>query len=156
VHHATLQAFELARDPDFEDGLPAHQVQKMYFHVMPRGRLRFWMGVMRLTGRDPRKFGRNGDIDLVSLVDEGDFPTHASIDISPVRERKDAAAACHASQLDGGMPRRGLLSCILRWYTRRERFMRAYPPAEGGKLERDLFAGIALDWSRNSTVHKNG
>ena len=53
---------------------------------------------MPLFGKDPSRFGQNGDVDLLSLVGE-DFPVHAQIDYRQVAEVKEAATACHASQL---------------------------------------------------------
>ena len=97
---------------------------------------------MSLFGRDPRKFGRNHDIDLQSIVEQGEFPNHAVIDIRPVREERDQATACHASQLGGGTPRRGPLSWLMSWFNRREYFMRAVPEPEPGLRERDLFEGL--------------
>jgi N-acetyl-1-D-myo-inositol-2-amino-2-deoxy-alpha-D-glucopyranoside deacetylase len=74
IHKATVRAFELAGQADYQDGLPPYQPEKLYFHVIPKGYLRLAVGLMPLFGRDPRHFGRNGDVDLISLVKDGDFP----------------------------------------------------------------------------------
>jgi LmbE family N-acetylglucosaminyl deacetylase len=144
IQKATVQAFKLAGDPGYKDPqeLSPYQPQKLYFHVFPKGALRLAVRLMPLFGRDPRKFGRNGDIDLMPLVEQGEFPTHAWIDFRPVIEQRDAAAACHASQLEGGPPRAGLLSWIWRWIGAKEQFMRAYPETINGVKERDLFEGV--------------
>jgi LmbE family N-acetylglucosaminyl deacetylase len=104
--------------------------------------LRFWLRIMPLLGRDPHKFGRNGDIDLPAIIKDGSFPVHAEIDIHDVIDLKDEAADCHISQLGGGPPRRGPISWLVRRYSMKEQFMRAYPPAEDGLWESDLFAGV--------------
>jgi LmbE family N-acetylglucosaminyl deacetylase len=141
VHKATVLAFEKAGDPDFApDGLPPYQPQKLYFHTFPRGFLRLAVRVLPIFGKDPRKWGRNGDIDLASLALE-DFPTHAVIDYRPVSERKAEAAACHASQGGPGMGR-GITGWLLRLGSTKEAFMRAYPPPEPGAREKDLFEGV--------------
>ena len=142
IHRATVEAFRLAGDPDLADGLPPYQPLKLYFHVMPKGSLRFALRVLALLGQNPHHLGRNRDIDLAALVEEGDFPTHAVIDYRRAAKRKDAAAACHASQLDGAALRRGPLRWVLRWFGARDRFMRAYPPAGPDTHEDDLFAAI--------------
>ncbi len=142
IHRATVEAFSMAGDNNFIGDLPPYRPQKLYYHVMPKGMMRVGVHLMRLFGRDPHRFGRNGDIDLAALVEEGDFPVHASIDYHSVRDRKDAAAACHSSQLGGGPPRQGLFNLVLRWFNRREQFMRAYPPITTGRKENDLFAGV--------------
>ncbi len=121
IHKATTKAFHLAGDPAFvdPDGLPPYQPQKLYYQTYSQRALRLAVKLLPLLGRDPRHFGRNGDIDIQALVEEGDFPIHARIDYRPVVEKREAAAACHASQLDGGPPRRGLLgwsgACSVMW-----------------------------------------
>lgn len=142
IQRATVLAFRLAGDPDLDDELPTWQPQKLYYHVFPKVFLRLAVRAMRLVGRDPHHFGRNGDIDLQALVEEGDFPVHAEIDIRAVRKEKAAAGACHASQLDGGPPRRGPLDLLMRWLDRKEQFMQAIPPAPNGRRERDLFVNV--------------
>ncbi|MCC7128846.1 MAG: PIG-L family deacetylase [Anaerolineae bacterium] len=144
IHRATVQAFHLAGQADYRDpqGLTPFQPQKLYYHVLPKQMLRWAVRLMPLLGRDPRKFGHNQDIDLVRLVEQGDFPTHAWIDFRSVSEQRDAAAACHASQFSGEPPRRSPLSWVWRWTGQREQFMRAYPEARNGVREKDLFAGI--------------
>jgi LmbE family N-acetylglucosaminyl deacetylase len=142
VHKACVEAFHLSSSEAFQDELPPHQPQKLYYHVISKGLLRFGVRVLPLFGKDPHHYGRNGDVDLVELVEDGDFPIHAEIDIRSVEEIKDAASACHVSQLHGSTPRRGPLNWFMRRYSKKEQFMRAFPPAEVGLREKDLFAGI--------------
>jgi len=138
VHQATVQAFEMASDPAFQDGLPPHRPAKLYFHTLPRRALRWAVRLMPLFGKDPHRWGRNQDIDLTRLVDQ-DFSVHAVIDYQAVRERKAQASACHASQGGSGMLR-GLMGWMVRLGGRRDSYMRAYPPpADGLRRERDLF-----------------
>jgi LmbE family N-acetylglucosaminyl deacetylase len=142
IHKATLEAFNQAGDPDHDNGVPPHQPQKLYYHTISRGFLKLAVWLLRLTGKDPRRWGQNDDIDLVSILDE-DFPVHARIDYRNVEHRKNAAAVCHASQGGGG-----LASGPIRWVFRliqgasKDGFMRAFPPAEPGKYEEDLFEGV--------------
>jgi len=140
IHNATVEAFRLASDPGYPgpSGLPAFQPQKLYYHIFPKGMLRWAVRILPLVGRDPRHFGRNGDIDLVDLVESGDFPAHARIDCRSVQEKRDAASACHASQLSG--PPSGIMSRLMRLFGGREMYMRAYPAVEGRLKENDLFA----------------
>jgi LmbE family N-acetylglucosaminyl deacetylase len=140
VHNATVMAFELAGDPRFTDDLPPLKPQKLYFYTMSRRFLRWAVRLMPIFGKDPRHFGRNGDVDLASLTGE-DFPEHAFIDFSQVRERKMQASICHESQGGPGMGS-GIMGWAMRLGGSRETFMRAYPPPEPGLRERDLFAGI--------------
>jgi N-acetyl-1-D-myo-inositol-2-amino-2-deoxy-alpha-D-glucopyranoside deacetylase/mycothiol S-conjugate amidase len=98
--------------------------------------------VLPLFGRDPRRFGANHDIDLVSLTTE-DFPVHAVVSITGAAARARLAAfACHRSQLDGAGTS-GVVGWLSSRLPQREAFMRAYPPVPpGARREHDLFAGL--------------
>ena len=140
VHHATVEAFSLAGDTSFTDDLPPYQPQKLYFHIMPKGFLRLGVMLMRLMGRDPRQFGRNGDIDLLDIVKSGNFPVHAKINYRSVYEKKEAAARCHESQLDGAAMTNPIIRMYNRIFSSWDYYMRAVPQPLNGGTERDLFA----------------
>jgi N-acetyl-1-D-myo-inositol-2-amino-2-deoxy-alpha-D-glucopyranoside deacetylase len=144
IHNATVKAFQLAGDPQFSDGLPLFQPQKLYFHIIPKKWLKLGIFVLSLLGKDPHHFGKNRDIDLASLVAEGDFPTHARINYRSVAASKDAAAACHLSQLGGASLRQGPMRLIQNLLGSSDLFMCAYPLPPSGRVERDLFSGIEL------------
>ena len=140
IHQATVFAFEKAADASFhpEAGAP-FQPGKLYFHTFPRGFLKLAVRVMKLFGRDPRKFGRNGDIDLQSIA-EVNFPTHAKINIQSVDSLKAAAGACHASQGGVGM-RQGIMGLFTKLFGEHEEYMQAYPAiGSGWKVKKDLLA----------------
>jgi len=142
IQKATTLAFEKAGEASFhpEAGLP-YKPQALYYHLFPRTFLKWATRLMPLFGMDPRRWGRNKDIDLKSLVDV-EFPTHARIDIRDVVQTKREAGACHASQ--GGIRmRRGLMGFATRALEKYEDYMRAYPPTNGKtKIVNDLFEGI--------------
>jgi LmbE family N-acetylglucosaminyl deacetylase len=144
LHKATVQAFHLAGDPNFADpeNLPPYCPQKLYYQTFSKTALRLIVRLLHLVGRDPRRFGRNGDIDLQTLVEDGNFPIHAVIDYRSVLAKRDAAAACHASQLGGGPPSRGVLGWIWNLFGGREVYMRAVPAPQKGEKEKDLFEGV--------------
>ncbi|MCX6080016.1 MAG: PIG-L family deacetylase [Chloroflexi bacterium] len=140
IHNATVLAFEKAADPAFhpESGAP-FQPEKLFFHTFPRGFLKMAVKLMPLFGQNPRKFGRNGDIDMKSIA-EVNFPTHAKIDISSVQNIKAAASACHASQGGVGM-RRGLMGVFIKLFGEYEEYMQAYPEVPTNwKIKKDLLA----------------
>jgi LmbE family N-acetylglucosaminyl deacetylase len=139
IQQATVRAFEQAGNPDFAvESLPVYSPQRLYFHKMPNGMLKFAVKILPLIGKDPHKFGSNGDIDLVPIA-EVNFPTNARINIRPVLKKKEAAGACHASQ-GGGRMGGGVVSLLLRMFNGSESFMRAYPLVEDGeKVANDLF-----------------
>jgi N-acetyl-1-D-myo-inositol-2-amino-2-deoxy-alpha-D-glucopyranoside deacetylase len=140
IQRATVRAFEQAGNPEFAaHSLPVHTPERLYFHKMPNGLLKFAVRFLPLIGKDPHKFGSNGDIDLVPIA-EVDFPTNARIDIRSVLKKKRQAGACHASQ-GGGRMGGGVVSLLMRLFSGTEAFMRAFPPVtEAEKVVKDLFA----------------
>jgi LmbE family N-acetylglucosaminyl deacetylase len=144
IHQATVMAFEKADDASFhpESGSP-FKPRALYFHVFPHKLLRLATRVMPIFGVNPRKFGRNKDVDLKALT-EFDFPVHVKINIRPVSKVKAEAGACHASQ-GGVQMRRGVMGLVTRLMGEYEDFMRAYPPVNGShRVTHDLFAEFSL------------
>jgi LmbE family N-acetylglucosaminyl deacetylase len=140
MHRATVSGFRIASEPAVViEGLEAYQPQKLYFQTFPRGLLKVLVGLMRLVGRDPRKFGNNKDVDLLAIA-EVNFPTNAIIDYRRVADIRDEASRCHASQ-GGGSLTAGWFAPIRRIFSSKEIFMRA-EPVPNGRIERDLFEGI--------------
>ncbi|HEY5983139.1 MAG TPA: PIG-L family deacetylase [Anaerolineales bacterium] len=141
MHQATNLAFERSADPSFypEAGEP-FSPPALFYYVLPNRLLRLITRLMPLVGIDPRRWGRNKDIDLVSLT-AFEFPIHVRINIAPVAKIKAQAGACHASQ--GGIQmRRGLMAFIMGMLGETESFMRAFPPVDTGhRISRDLFEG---------------
>ena len=140
IHKATVRAFEKADHPAFhpEVGAP-FQPGALYYQVFPRWFLKWMTRLMPLTGKDPTKWGRNGDINLKELA-EVDFPVHVRLDVRSVAQIKEQAGAQHASQGGVGM-RRGLMGFISRLFGEKEDYMRAYPPVENrrNRIAKDLF-----------------
>lgn len=140
IQRATVRAFEQSGNPEFATGdLPVFTPERLFFHKMPNGLLKFAVKILPIFGRDPHKFGANGDIDLVPIA-EVNYPTHARIDIRSVLKKKEKAGACHASQ-GGGRMGGGVISLLMRLFSGNESFMRAFPPVTvGEKVAKDLFA----------------
>lgn len=140
IHRATLSAFHASGDVS-RGKLPPWQPDKLYFHTMPHGFLRVAVILLPLFGKDPRKFGSNGDIDLTAIAG-ANFPTHARVDAHRFRQVQDAAANCHASQ-GGREMSRGLRAWLSRLFSSHDTFMRDYPtPKPREPIEKDLYAGI--------------
>lgn len=138
IHNATVEAFKLAADDSFTDpdGLEPFRASKLYFQTISRTFLRWMVRFYRLIGKDPRKFGRNQDIDMAAIA-EVDFPTNAVIRYGSVADIRDAASKCHVSQ-GGASLTGGFMAPIRRIFMAKEMYMRAYPPPNG-KVETDLF-----------------
>ena len=142
IHNATVLAFDKANDASFhpEAGAP-FQPRGLYYQVFPRWFLKVMTRVMPIFGKDPSKWGRNGDINLKELA-EVDFPVHVRLDIRAVAEIKREAGACHASQGGVGM-RRGLMGFVTKVFGEHEDYMRAYPPVDGNfRRKQDLFESL--------------
>jgi LmbE family N-acetylglucosaminyl deacetylase len=148
MHRATTRAFHAAGDPaqypdQFDEGLEPYRPAKLYYNTFPRAILRMRVWRMRLGRQDPRRMGRNQDIDLVAILDR-QMPTHARIKVGSYRGAWDAASECHASQQN---PRQqaDLVDRLLRLAVRHQSFTRAWPEPNGREpIERDLFEGLVF------------
>lgn len=140
----TTEAFFAAGDPESypDTASAAFQPQRLYYTAFSNRMVKVFTALMRLRGQDPKRAGRNKDIDWTKI---GVAPSnlHAYINYTPYWEVKREASAQHPSQ-GGGSSRARLLP---EWLQRRllatETFIRAYPPAQGRLRETDLFAGVA-------------
>ena len=145
IHNATVRAFPLADDSGYQPELgPAFQPQKLYFNSFDKRWMKLAVRLMPLFGQNPHTFGRNKDIDVTQLV-EPEFPIHARIRITgEALTRREAASACHKSQLPSGPPTRGLIGLLFRLLGSNDTYMRAQPPVPAGVriTERDLFEGV--------------
>lgn len=143
IHKATVMAFHAAADPALYPLAGAsHRAEKLYFQVMSRKLLRLVVKALPLFGQDPRRYGRNKDIDISALA-AVDFPVHARVQLSKeARELQEKARACHISQIGGMRPRFSLLGLVTKLAGQRDSFMRAYPPPVKGRMENDLFEGV--------------
>lgn len=137
IHRAAKRAFELLQEKKSANG---YAPQKLYFHLVPRWWAQLGVWSMRLSGKDPRRMGRNGDIDLLAVLAEK-FPVNARIDVDGVYTERMKAFACHASQ-GGGAAGGRLGEWFSRWLSRKDLFMRGAPDPGAGKVERDLFEGV--------------
>lgn len=142
IHKATVEAFYAAGDAKlYAEAGAAFQPQKLYFDVFPKGLLKFALRVLPLFGQNPRKFGKNKDIDLTSLMDVV-YPIHAVVRLGKKAvEMRDKAADCYVSQKEGRPPSTGMMKLLLPFFGRKDSYMRAFPPP-GGRRETDLFQGV--------------
>lgn len=145
IQRAATRAFEMAAQADVavKDGLAAYAPQKLYYNVIPHGFIKAGILILQLLGKDPRRFGSNGDIDLVEIASVS-FPVTTRVNFNPVAGVREKAAACHESQ-GGRQQSRGIMPLLRRLFGGGETFMRAYPPADHHRLEKDLFAGVELN-----------
>ena len=145
THEAVKKAFPAANNPDlYPEAGPPFQPGKLYFLARARKLMKVMIKLMPLFGRDPRRFGRNGDIDLTKMT-VGEPHIHAVIRLGKQSvETRNKAVACHPSQSSGPGTRPGLfrmMEFIHKLQGPRESFTRAYPPPARHR-EKDLFAGL--------------
>lgn len=143
IQRATVKAFELANDPDYEvHNLPPYQPQKLYYNRFPTFMMRMRIWQTRLRREDPRRVGRNRDIDLLKILENVE-PAHAKVDIKNYLDVWAAASACHKSQ-GGGLGRDGLLLRLFRLFAgTNQEFTRVFPSPQYPYVdEHDLFANV--------------
>lgn len=140
VHQATVLAFDRVRQE--LKATDPQALSRLYYHTMPKLSAKIAVFWMRLLGKDPRKIGRNKDIDLVQIASQS-FPVHVKINYKKVLEQREQAAACHASQ-GGGKKPFGLSAWLMRILSRPvDRFMQGFPePMPNHRMQNDLFWGM--------------
>ena len=139
VNRATEKAFFSFYGDEIKN-LKYYQPEKLYFHTMPIGLFKYFIKIMPILGMDPGRFGKNKDIDLTQIVDR-EYPIHAKINYRQVEQKREGAAACHASQ--GGIRTANpVLRLLNRLFGKQDTFMRIHPLPVRGEIERDLFAGL--------------
>lgn len=146
AHRAAMAAFHAAADParypeQLSQGLQPWQPQKLYYSTFGALFFRTMISLMRLFGRDPRRFGQNNDIDLTRIVGES-TPITTTIDSKDFLAQKEQAWAAHASQQSGRGPFTRLPEPLRRRFFANEHFTRVVPAWQGGPIERDLFTDI--------------
>jgi LmbE family N-acetylglucosaminyl deacetylase len=152
THNAVVKAFAASGDAgQFPQAGPAFQPAKLYFGVRSHRLMKLIVKLMPLFGQNPRKFGRNKDVDFTNIVDH-DYPINAAVRLTKkAMETRNKAALCHASQGGGRQPTRNwdLIGLVNTFFTYKNRFfgyydtfMRAYPPPSNHHRESDLFEGL--------------
>jgi LmbE family N-acetylglucosaminyl deacetylase len=150
LHHATLRAYELhygvridvanwsgdVAQPAVVATPSGQPAPPLYFAVFPKGLIRTAVRVLPWFRQDPRKFGRNKDIDLAQIA-SWEVPITTVIGSGPYAGTKERASNCHASQRP---PSQGplLIRLFFRAGRGKEHFSRVYPPAEPRVVERAL------------------
>jgi LmbE family N-acetylglucosaminyl deacetylase len=142
IQRATVAGFRMAGDPAHAfDATTPFAPQRLFFHTFPHTFLKWAVRLLRFFGKDPRRFGRNGDIDIAAIA-EVEFPIHANISIRSVLHEKERASACHASQ--GGGVFAGPMRIAARIFGAHENFMQAWPEEPPRHMRRDLFEDVNL------------
>lgn len=144
----TKEAFEAAGDPSRypEIGPAPYQPARLYYTAFSNRMVKLFSFLMRLRGQDPKRAGRNKDIDWTRIGIEP-RRLNARINYRKYWDVKVAAGAEHPSQGGGPSRSRMIPEPIQKRFMATETFIRAYPPVPDGYREYDLFAGLNLDAS---------
>ena len=141
VHQATRKAFYDAVNPGINlQGQFHYQPQKLYYYTISKKVMRWLVRVMPIIGKDPSRYGQNGDIDLRS-ISKAIFPVHAKINYAEVADIRAEASYCYASQ-GGKQVNKGASGLLRGWSQNSEIFVRDYPTPVKGHIETDLFEGV--------------
>lgn len=136
---AATAAFYLARA---HAGADWRGPRKLYYTALDKNLIKVFVRVAPLFGVDPRRFGRNRDIDAVE-ISRWRTPVTTRINVAGYRELKLAASRAHASQYGGGPGFLAFLPGFLRRkLTETESFTRVFPAPSTGveqSLTADLF-----------------
>ena len=146
VHRATGSAFhesgEVNSYPEqLTNGLKPYRPQKLYYFSFPRSLVREFQEAVRQAG---------GDSDFTDLDPETlgipDEEISSVVDIVAYAERKDNAARCHRTQVQGD-PFGWVPDSLRKRVLSAEYLIRVEPPASGreGPGEDGLFSGIKAD-----------
>jgi LmbE family N-acetylglucosaminyl deacetylase len=147
IHRATSVAWNAMNDdkcyPEHASaGLSPWSPTKLYYSTTNTRFLKVGCVLLRLIGRDPRRFGANKDMDLLKMIDQT-TPTTTAISTGAYLAGKDRSWRCHRSQL-------GIMGLLLllprpirRLFDNEELFTRVVPSwNEKEQQEQDLFAEV--------------
>jgi LmbE family N-acetylglucosaminyl deacetylase len=139
-HKVTKAAFFAAGDPLKypEFGLESYQPERLYYSAFSNRWVRIGIIMMRLKGQDPKRAGRNQDIDFTQIGVSPEKIT-TSIDYRRYWDVKRMASAEHGSQGGGTSFGRQFPIWIQKQLFGKESFILAYPPPPPGYREDDLF-----------------
>ena len=114
-------------------------IPRLYVTAFSRRFLRLAVRLLPLVGQDPRKFGRNKDIDLVQIT-SWFVPITAQLNVKPYIPYKERASACHLSQRPPTQQGSFITRLAFRRAQHLETFSRLYPPLKRSeRMETDLF-----------------
>lgn len=138
----TTTAFWAAGDADkFIDSGEPYQPQRLFYSAFSNWMVKIFTFLMVIHGKNPKKAGRNKDIDYTKLGVPG-RKIHARIDYRNYWDIKKSASAAHGSQGGGTSNSRALPEWLQRRFLAKEYFIRVVPPTPDGTKINDLFDGV--------------
>jgi LmbE family N-acetylglucosaminyl deacetylase len=134
INQATLAAFQkLQAEPEHPEKLYYTTFSKAFAHAALR--------MAKLLRRDPRKFGRNKDLDLQASFDAITPVTTRIAVAAKYRAISDEARRCHASQMQMNPVAETIGKVVSPALFREVTLSRVLPPPQPKeRIERDLFS----------------
>jgi len=138
VYKSVVEALKIAADSQVKiEGMAPFHPAGVYFHTFSRKFMRMVVKLMPLVGKDPTKFGKNGDINFLEIL-KIDFPIHVHIHYRKYAAVREKASACYRSQ--GGDQQSGFfITWLERLFSSTESYMRYYPEPKHSGIRRDFF-----------------
>ncbi len=137
INQATVEAFQRLQSE-------TEHPQKLYYTAISRRMIGLGIKMMRLLGKDPRKGGRNADVDYVATY-EALTPVTTSISVKPYLSVAWKAMDCYASQIQIPALLRSLRGIIGPFFLNKIELARVYPePLEQEATEHDIFEKVAF------------
>ncbi|HEY7348715.1 MAG TPA: PIG-L family deacetylase [Ktedonobacterales bacterium] len=137
MNQATVAAFERLQTE-------GEHPEKLYYTTFPQRVLRVGLVVMKALRQNPRKAGKNHDMDLKATVDAM-TPVTTRVPIDGYQASLRAAMRCHASQIQRSALGDLLSRPFSRLFLRNLTLSRVYPAAQPQeRMERDLFANLPV------------
>src|SRR5262249_43383480 len=137
INRATVAAFQQLQ------GEPEHPA-KLYYTTESGRMARLVLATLKVLRKDPRKLGKNHDVDLQAAV-EALTPITTRVRVGAGNLTPTIAATrCHASQMQSSGLSGLAQSLGARLFLRTLRLSRVYPaPQPGERTERDVFEGLS-------------
>jgi LmbE family N-acetylglucosaminyl deacetylase len=142
-HKVATAAFFAASDPEQypEVGIEPFQPLRLYYQALSKRLVKVFALSLRLQGQDPKRRGRNQDIDTTQLGVPPEKIT-TTIDYRKYWDVKRRASAEHGSQGAGTGSMRIFPAWLQKLAFSYETYIRAYPAVVPGNREKDLFASL--------------
>ncbi|MBX3082784.1 MAG: PIG-L family deacetylase [Anaerolineae bacterium] len=143
-YQATLRAYELLYDVKIgtealDEQASETQIPTLYAASFPKWPIKLAARFLSLTGRNPRKRGQNGDIDLVEIA-SWEVPTTTRIQVGDYLAIKQRAIACHRSQRPLTATGNPISRAFLRRIEQQETLYKLYPlTSKRARLETRIF-----------------
>jgi N-acetyl-1-D-myo-inositol-2-amino-2-deoxy-alpha-D-glucopyranoside deacetylase len=153
THRTTLAAVDAAADPSQyqDDGLPAWQVQKLYYTAFPRSTFQRWREIWRELRPEESAQEQEDDFDFESFTVPDEVIT-TQVDVRDYLARIRAALLEHRTQIPADDAWMSVPDEMARDLMGDETFIRVRSLVPAPAREDDLFAGLRVERKQDAPV----